>query len=65
MEYSRDEVNAETLGEILAFFYVAFVETFNFPPNTLILLDNVSFHHSKVFNEFALTKCWKMQNCRK
>ena len=40
--------------------FMEFVSTLDFPNNTLILLDNVSFHHSKKFVTYAVSKGWNI-----
>jgi transposase len=36
--------------------FLAFLESINIPENTVLLMDNVSFHHSKVIKEFVKSK---------
>jgi len=37
-----------------------YMKTFNFPKNTIIIMDNVSFHHSKIIKNYVETKNWKL-----
>lgn len=40
--------------------FLDFLKTLNFPENTIILLDNVSFHHSKIIKNYASDKKWNL-----
>ena len=40
--------------------FINFLKTLNLPVNTLILLDNVRFHHSKDVLDYINTKGWKL-----
>ncbi len=40
--------------------FLDFLKTLNLPKNTIILLDNVSFHHSKIIKNYALSKHWNL-----
>jgi transposase len=40
--------------------FLDFLKTLNLPKNTIILLDNVSFHHSKIIKNYALSKQWNL-----
>jgi transposase len=33
--------------------FLAFLQSFDIPKNTVLLMDNVSFHHSKVISEYV------------
>ena len=39
---------------------MSFTLSLDFPKDTLILLDNVRFHHSKTFINLANTRGWKI-----
>ena len=39
---------------------VVFLANLKLPSNTIFLIDNVSFHHSKEVVAFAATKGWKL-----
>ena len=40
--------------------FLEFLQSLQLPIDTIILLDNVRFHHSNVIKEFAQTKKWKL-----
>ena len=40
--------------------FVAFLQTLNLPVNTVLLLDNVRFHHSTSVHDLANSKGWKL-----
>lgn len=48
----------ETIGSFNKIKFLAFLECLDLPKNTVVLLDNVSFHHSKEVKSFAATKQW-------
>lgn len=40
--------------------FLKFLNEFNYPPKTVLLMDNVSFHHSKIIIEFIQSRDWKL-----
>ncbi len=40
--------------------FVDFLKTLDLPKNTIILLDNVSFHHSKEVINYIKSKMWNL-----
>lgn len=40
--------------------FLDFLQSMTLPPTTVILLDNVRFHHSKVVKEYALKRQWDL-----
>jgi len=40
--------------------FLNFLKTLNFSENTIILLDNVSFHHSKIIKNYDIDKKWNL-----
>ena len=39
-------------------YFMAFLQQLSLPPNTIVLLDNVSFHHSNLVKTLAASKGW-------
>jgi transposase len=37
-----------------------YMKTFNFPKSTIIIMDNVSFHHSKIIKNYIESQNWKL-----
>ena len=48
----------EFRGSVNTTGFVEFLKTLNLPKNSVILLDNVSFHHSKEVKEFCQSQSW-------
>jgi transposase len=40
--------------------FLSFLQQLSLPPHTVVLLDNVSFHHSKLIKTFAESKGWHL-----
>uniref|UniRef100_A0A6C0E1T8 Tc1-like transposase DDE domain-containing protein n=1 Tax=viral metagenome TaxID=1070528 RepID=A0A6C0E1T8_9ZZZZ len=38
--------------------FLSFLQNLNFPKGTILLIDNVSFHHSKIVKEYITKKGW-------
>ena len=38
--------------------FLSFLQNLNFPKGTILLIDNVSFHHSKIVKEYITEKGW-------
>lgn len=57
---SKDVIYKVKKGSFNTDSFVAFLEDLKLPPTTVLLLDNVAFHHSKRVKELCLSRGWEL-----